>query len=125
MFNATRENVILVGRLAGGDVDYTAMSPAESLARERAACADHLEAIGEAINAGAQFFRSHLLLSIFKMAELEVVHGEPTSTGSPTSSPPSYLLVFLLCAGLLVIARPPPPSTGGSRRRRGPAGRIT
>lgn len=89
---------MIAGKL-NDEVDYSMLSPMESLAKEKVClkmivisiqiynrlcflqeeCADLLEAISDRINSRHPDFVSHLLLSIFKMAEVEVVQVEPSS----------------------------------------------
>lgn len=79
LFNTTRENVIIVGKLSD-EIDYNTLSPMESLSREKQECVDLLETVSERINSRNADFASHLLLSIFKMAEVEIVQVEPSSS---------------------------------------------
>jgi hypothetical protein len=97
----TRENVIIAGKLSE-EVDYTTLSPMESLAKEKEQCAELLEIISDRINSRNPDFISHLLLSIFKMAEVEIVQIEPNST-SRIESLPHHLLVSTLL--LTIISR--------------------
>ncbi|XP_063929586.1 uncharacterized protein LOC135141921 isoform X2 [Zophobas morio] len=93
LFNMTRENVIIVGKLSD-EVDYSMLSPMESLTKEKEQCAQLLEIISDRINSRNPDFISHLLLSIFKMAEVEIVQIEPNS--SKTYSLAQHLLVSIL-----------------------------
>lgn len=102
--------MVIAGKLSD-DVDYSMLSPAESLTKEKVKqsftiplrlnlffqeeCADLLEVISDRINSKHPDFVSHLLLSIFKMAEVEIVQVEPSSA-SPQS-------LFHLTAGLIVF----------------------
>lgn len=58
-------------------------------------CANLLETISDRINSRHPDFVSHLLLSIFKMAEVEVVQVEP-SFASSAFQVAAYLVVLML-----------------------------
>lgn len=60
-------------------------------------CAQLLEIISDRINSRNPEFISHLLLSIFKMAEVEIVQIEPNSTSR------TYLLAHHLLVYLIII----------------------
>ncbi|XP_050306810.1 uncharacterized protein LOC126743654 isoform X5 [Anthonomus grandis grandis] len=99
-FNSTRENVILVGRLSD-EIDTSKMTPLEIWHREKEECAEYFELITERVNNRHSEFLSHVLLSVFKMAEIEIVPME-TSAG-PISSNSSHLLtVIFLCLTKLI-----------------------
>ncbi|KAJ8958926.1 hypothetical protein NQ318_019695 [Aromia moschata] len=80
-FNSTRENVIIAGKLSE-EVDTSKFSPQEILLKEKEECAELLEAVSDRINSRHPDFISHLLLSIFKMAEVEIIQIEPSSSSS-------------------------------------------
>ncbi|XP_044765670.1 uncharacterized protein LOC123321927 isoform X1 [Coccinella septempunctata] len=85
LFNITRENVIIMGKLSD-EVDYNTLSPAESFQKEKEQCTELLEIISDRINSRNPDFISHLLLSIFKMAEVEIIQIEQSSTAVSFSS---------------------------------------
>ncbi|XP_045481451.1 uncharacterized protein LOC123685686 isoform X5 [Harmonia axyridis] len=78
LFNITRENVIIIGKLSE-EVDYNTLSPTESFHKEKEECTELMEIISDRINSRNPDFISHLLLSIFKMAEVEIIQIEHSS----------------------------------------------
>ncbi|XP_032664801.1 uncharacterized protein LOC116841223 isoform X3 [Odontomachus brunneus] len=100
LYNATRENVIAVVRL-GTDNPPLNSSQAQSLQhllRVKEECASMMQDLSDKINNKHHEVHTHPLLSIFKMAEVEVKM--PYSNEAITRSP-SGLLVVLLAIGLL------------------------
>lgn len=55
-----------------------------------------MEAISDRINSRHPDFISHLLLSIFKMAEVEVVQVEPSSTSQGFPVAANLIIIMLL-----------------------------
>ncbi|KAF7268626.1 hypothetical protein GWI33_018275 [Rhynchophorus ferrugineus] len=98
-FNATRENVIIAGKLSD-DADTTKLTPSEILSKEKDECAEFMEVISDRINSRYPEFLSHVLLSVFKMAEVEIVPIE-TSSASFTHRSSGTLMVHLIL--ILVI----------------------
>ncbi|KAH0956446.1 hypothetical protein HN011_000519, partial [Eciton burchellii] len=102
LYNATRENVIAVARL-GTDNPPLNSSQAQSLQhllRVKKECASMMQDLSEKINNKHHEVHTHPLLSIFKMAEVEV--RMPYSNESAISRSPSALLLVLLAfVGLL------------------------
>ncbi|XP_056644465.1 uncharacterized protein LOC130450215 [Diorhabda sublineata] len=94
-FNATKENVILSGKLSE-DIDYSKLSPPEILAKEKEECVDLLETVSEKINSKNRDFVSHLLLSIFKMAEVEIIPIETKSSSAIYFFTPHILILSVL-----------------------------
>lgn len=94
LFNITRENVIIAGKL-GEPIDYGTLSAKESFEKEKEECAELLEIISNRINSRNPDFISHLLLSIFKMAQVEIIQIGPSSFGSKHYSN-DFVLLFLL-----------------------------
>ncbi|XP_060519093.1 uncharacterized protein LOC132697510 isoform X2 [Cylas formicarius] len=93
-FNSTRENVIIVGKLSN-EVDTTKLTPSELLLKEKDECADYMEIISDRINTRNADFMSHVLLSVFKMAEVEIVPIETASSAKRYISEKSiFLLIF-------------------------------
>lgn len=104
--------MVIAGKL-NDEVDYSMLSPMESLVKEKVGdgtymlcvfslyfllqeeCADLLEAVSDRINSRHPDFVSHLLLSIFKMAEVEVVQVEPSSV-SHAFQITVNLIIFML-----------------------------
>lgn len=62
-------------------------------------CAELLEIISDRINSRNPNFTSHLLLSIFKMAEVEIVQIEPSLTAAP------YLVAHHLLVSTFLLIR--------------------
>ncbi|ERL95219.1 hypothetical protein D910_12486 [Dendroctonus ponderosae] len=93
-FNATRENVIIVGKLSD-EVDVSKLTPMEILEKEKDQCADLMELIVDRINNRDAEFLSHILLSIFKMAEIEIVPVETSGAFHPDVSQLFTLTTFL------------------------------
>ncbi|XP_057666846.1 uncharacterized protein LOC130900327 [Diorhabda carinulata] len=94
-FNATKENVILSGKLSE-DIDYSKLSPPEILAKEKEECVDLLEMVSEKINSKNRDFVSNLLLSIFKMAEVEIIPIETKSSSAIYFFKPHILILSVL-----------------------------
>ncbi|CAH1117369.1 unnamed protein product [Phaedon cochleariae] len=99
-FNATKENVILAGKLSE-EIDYSTLLPPEVLSKEKEECVELLETISERINTRNPDFVSHLLLSIFKMAEVEIIQMEPTSSSPKYSYRMDVTLVSIAFTILL------------------------
>ncbi|XP_030753548.1 uncharacterized protein LOC115880481 [Sitophilus oryzae] len=99
-FNATRENVIIIGKISD-DIDTSKMTPAEILEKEKEECAEYLDLVSDRINLRHPEFLSHVLLSIFKMAEVEIVPLETSSACHVHRSTFSTLLS--LAVPLLVL----------------------
>ncbi|XP_012059451.1 PREDICTED: uncharacterized protein LOC105622646 [Atta cephalotes] len=96
LYNATRENVIAVARL-GTDNPPLNSSQAQSLQhllRVKEECASMMQDLSDKINNKHHEVRTHPLLSIFKMAEVEVKM--PYSNEAAISRSSSVLLVVLL-----------------------------
>ncbi|XP_039441006.1 uncharacterized protein LOC120421797 isoform X2 [Culex pipiens pallens] len=96
LFNITEENIILSIRLPH-DPKLTNL---ELLRQEKDHCTKILETISHQINTQHVEMSAHRLLSIFKMAEVQVVWPE-VSRASPSSPRSSHLV--LLLATLLAI----------------------
>ncbi|KAL1497089.1 hypothetical protein ABEB36_008104 [Hypothenemus hampei] len=92
-FNSTRENVIIVGKLSD-EIDVNQMTPVEILEREKEECAKLMEIIVDRINNKHVDFLSHVLLSIFKIAEIEIV---PIQTSSASSLQSSSVKQIIVC----------------------------
>ncbi|GJQ66813.1 hypothetical protein Trydic_g18581 [Trypoxylus dichotomus] len=76
------------------------LSPMESLSKEKKECAELLETIGEKINSKNPEFVSHLLLSIFKMAEVEIV---PIEASSASVVLPIKLYLVIVASALSIL----------------------
>ncbi|XP_058795121.1 uncharacterized protein LOC131666463 isoform X3 [Phymastichus coffea] len=105
LYNATRENVIAAARLLTDAGQLAAnLSQAQSLQhllRIKEECAAMLQELSEKINNRHQEVHSHPLLSIFKMAEVEIKL--PRASGSAARTPllpPALLLLLLLLLAL-------------------------
>ncbi|XP_025155019.1 uncharacterized protein LOC105191889 isoform X4 [Harpegnathos saltator] len=101
LYNATRENVIAVARL-GTDNPPLNSSQAQSLQhllRVKEECASMMQDLSDKINNKHHEVHTHPLLSIFKMAEVEVKM--PYSNEAAISRSRPGLLVVLLALGLL------------------------
>ncbi|OXU22364.1 hypothetical protein TSAR_013411, partial [Trichomalopsis sarcophagae] len=117
LYNVTKENVIAVARLM---TDSTSASPTSSgnatsaqtlqhLLRIKEECASMLQDLSEKINNRHQEVHSHPLLSIFKMAEVEIKL--PRASGalrfaSSSSSLGLLLVCLLVTLRLAVFAEP-------------------
>ncbi|KAL0121424.1 hypothetical protein PUN28_006737 [Cardiocondyla obscurior] len=100
LYNATRENVIAVARL-GTDNPPLNSSQAQSLQhllRIKEECASMMQDLSDKINNKHHEVHTHPLLSIFKMAEVEVKM--PYSSEAAISRSSSALLVVLFAIGL-------------------------
>ncbi|KAK9308255.1 hypothetical protein QLX08_001720 [Tetragonisca angustula] len=97
LYNATRENVIAVARL-GTDNPPLNSSQAQSLQhllRVKEECASMLQDLSDKINNKHHEVHTHPLLSIFKMAEVEVKLPYSNEVGGLSRSS-SFLLVAIL-----------------------------
>ncbi|XP_043281880.1 uncharacterized protein [Venturia canescens] len=95
LYNVTRENVIAVARL-GGDNPALNSSQAQSLQhllRVKEECSGMLQNLSDKINGRHQEVHTHPLLSIFKMAEVEIKL--PQGSYASLSRTSSWLLVLL------------------------------
>ncbi|XP_049807107.1 uncharacterized protein LOC126249498 [Schistocerca nitens] len=99
LYNVTKENLILVAKLkkedSSAEDDSPQISSADLLVREKEECAGPLQELSSKINSRHPELHSHLLLSIFKMAEVEVK--VPDGRGARAAPAP---LALLLAAGL-------------------------
>ncbi|XP_012234454.1 uncharacterized protein Gfrl isoform X4 [Linepithema humile] len=101
LYNATRENVIAVARL-GTDNPPLNSSQAQSLQhllRVKEECASMMQDLSEKINNKHHEVHTHPLLSIFKMAEVEVKM--PYTNEAAISRSSSTFFIVLLAVGLL------------------------
>ncbi|XP_021922539.1 uncharacterized protein LOC110831160 isoform X2 [Zootermopsis nevadensis] len=88
LYNVTKENLILVAKIKKESRGANPRPSLDLLMREKEECAGPLHDISEKINSHHPELHSHLLLSIFKMAEVEVKvpdsnSGLRLSTGVP------------------------------------------
>ncbi|XP_069692886.1 uncharacterized protein Gfrl isoform X1 [Periplaneta americana] len=95
LYNVTRENLILMAKISKDSRGASQRSSLDLLMREKEECAGPLHDISEKINSHHPELHSHLLLSIFKMAEVEVKVPD-TNTGSHFSVKPSAVLLVVL-----------------------------
>ncbi|XP_020291450.1 uncharacterized protein LOC109858520 [Pseudomyrmex gracilis] len=96
LYNSTRENVIAVARLETDNLPLNSsqgQSP-QHLLRVKEECASTMKQVSDKINNKHHEVHTHPLLSIFKMAEVEV--RMPYSDEAAISQPSSALLVVLL-----------------------------
>ncbi|PSN49823.1 hypothetical protein C0J52_08838 [Blattella germanica] len=95
LYNVTRENLILMAKINSKEARSANQRPSvELLMREKEECAGPLHDISEKINSHHPELHSHLLLSIFKMAEVEVKVPDSNS-GPRISLEPCAVLVAL------------------------------
>ncbi|CAG2052918.1 unnamed protein product [Timema podura] len=98
LYNVTKENLIVMAKLSSeilrahnkGKGHHSSL---ELLTKEKEECVAPLQDISEKINTHHPEFHSHLLLSIFKMAEVEV-KVPSKSSGSPANPQPSWVLLL-------------------------------
>ncbi|KZC12899.1 GDNF family receptor alpha-1, partial [Dufourea novaeangliae] len=103
LYNATRENVIAVARL-GTDNPPLNSSQAQSLQqllRVKEECASMLQDLSDKINNKHHDVHTHPLLSIFKMAEVEVKLPYSNEVGGLSRSSSALLVAILLLLSLL------------------------
>ncbi|XP_043256907.1 uncharacterized protein LOC122399910 isoform X2 [Colletes gigas] len=103
LYNATRENVIAVARL-GTDNPPLNSSQAQSLQhllRVKEECGSMLQDLSDKINNKHHEVHTHPLLSIFKMAEVEVKLPYSNEVGGLTRSSSFLLVAILLLLSLL------------------------
>ncbi|XP_076230314.1 glial cell line-derived neurotrophic family receptor-like isoform X2 [Nomia melanderi] len=103
LYNATRENVIAVARL-GTDNPPLNSSQAQSLQhllRVKEECASMLQDLSDKINNKHHEVHTHPLLSIFKMAEVEVKLPYSNEVAGPTGPSGSLLAGLLLLVSLV------------------------
>ncbi|XP_046745350.1 uncharacterized protein LOC124410782 isoform X2 [Diprion similis] len=124
LYNVTKENVIAVARLKSdtsltGNTSRQSRSQSElqtqvqtlqQLKRVKDECAEMLRDLSEKINNKHHEVYTHPLLSIFKMAEVEVRLPQ-TNTGSPSRSVKNplqrlFLTLLLVATSYLVTRRP-------------------
>ncbi|XP_015594645.1 uncharacterized protein LOC107267434 isoform X8 [Cephus cinctus] len=114
LYNVTRENVIAVARLG---TDNPALNGSQTqslqhLLRIKEECASMLQELSEKINNRHQEVHTHPLLSIFKMAEVEIKL--PYSSEATTIRSSCCLLAVALLAVLFTISRAPRSSSSSS-----------
>ncbi|PNF37375.1 hypothetical protein B7P43_G17199 [Cryptotermes secundus] len=95
LYNVTKENLILVAKVSKESRGTKQRPPLDLLMREKEECAGPLHDISEKINSHHPELHSHLLLSIFKMAEVEVKVPD-TNSGPRISNSVSVVLMLLL-----------------------------
>ncbi|XP_075217869.1 uncharacterized protein LOC142322676 [Lycorma delicatula] len=104
LFSITMENIILVAKLADSNSSLTRNLHQQTnynlLLKEKEECVGVLQEISDRINSRDSLVHSHLLLSIFKMAEVEVVY--PVASSCPgTHYTVSLNLVIVSVVSLL------------------------
>ncbi|XP_034944685.1 uncharacterized protein Gfrl [Chelonus insularis] len=96
LYNVTRENVIAVARLGGDNPppNSTQAQSLQHLLRIKEECGGMLQDLSDKINNKHQEVHTHPLLSIFKMAEVEVKL-PPGSKATKTTNPSSFILFII------------------------------
>uniref|UniRef100_A0A1A9UEY8 Uncharacterized protein n=1 Tax=Glossina austeni TaxID=7395 RepID=A0A1A9UEY8_GLOAU len=100
LFNMTDENIIIAARLPH-DAKLKAI---ESLRKEKDECTTILKTITHHINSEHHELQSHRLLSIFKMAEVEIVWPENNATVDLNRTISGNLLIFTLITLTLITS---------------------
>ncbi|XP_023247990.1 uncharacterized protein LOC106637711 [Copidosoma floridanum] len=103
LYNVTKENVIAVARLMTDGSSSNNVSQAQSLKhllRVKEECASMLQGLSDKINNRHHEVYTHPLLSIFKMAEVEIKLPRASSATSSGASPLLFglLLLILVCS---------------------------
>ncbi|XP_059470951.1 uncharacterized protein LOC132193967 isoform X2 [Neocloeon triangulifer] len=109
LYNMSKENVILVAKLVNENFTYTkegvSKATLHQLQQEKEECSAPLQELSNKINNQNADVHSHQLLSIIKMAEVEVKVPESSSSGAAApltgSVGPASCLLLVLVAHLL------------------------
>ncbi|KAL1130012.1 hypothetical protein AAG570_012955, partial [Ranatra chinensis] len=100
LFSMSTENIILVAKLTESNSTLTRNIINEAnpslLQKQKEECLKPLQEISDMINAQDPIVHTHLLLSIFKMAEVEVIYPAPSSNNCISPSELNIGIVLLL-----------------------------
>ncbi|XP_045527051.1 uncharacterized protein LOC123715790 isoform X2 [Pieris brassicae] len=96
LFNISNENVIISASVPQKEQETLKEAGEPLLDKEKEACIDVLKIIKARINTQHEDISSHLLLSIFKIAEVDVVYPAPPASSSPHFTPSKVLYTLLI-----------------------------
>ncbi|XP_050357026.1 uncharacterized protein LOC126777842 isoform X2 [Nymphalis io] len=95
LFNISNENVIISASVPQKEQDALREAGEGLLDREKEACIDVLKIVKSHINSQHEDISSHLLLSIFKIAEVDVVYPAPPSSAINSNGPNITLYIMI------------------------------
>ncbi|VVC99236.1 unnamed protein product [Leptidea sinapis] len=100
LFNISNENVIISASVPPKEHETLKEAGEVLLDKEKEACIDVLKIVKTRINSQHEDISSHLLLSIFKIAEVDVVYPTPPSSGNARLDPNKilYVVIFITVA---------------------------
>ncbi|XP_063834849.1 uncharacterized protein LOC135084037 [Ostrinia nubilalis] len=101
LFNISNENVIISASVPQREQESLREAGEALLDREKEECIDVLKEVKTRINTQHEDISSHLLLSIFKIAEVDVVYPAPPSSAITSHRPQSLLYLFIILITIL------------------------
>ncbi|KAJ0171122.1 hypothetical protein K1T71_013321 [Dendrolimus kikuchii] len=98
LFNISNENVIISASIPQKEQELLREAGEALLDREKEECIDVLKVVKSRINSQEEDISSHLLLSIFKIAEVDVVYPTPPSSAIAAQKPLTiiYFIIILI-----------------------------
>ncbi|KAL4712576.1 hypothetical protein ACJJTC_007592 [Scirpophaga incertulas] len=101
LFNISNENVIISASVPQREQEALKDAGEALLDREKEECIDVLKVVKSRINSQHEDISSHLLLSIFKIAEVDVVYPAPPSSAITAHHPSKILYIIILILTIL------------------------
>ncbi|XP_069362610.1 uncharacterized protein [Maniola hyperantus] len=95
LFNISNENVIISASVPPKEQEALKEAGEALLDKEKEACIDVLKVVKTRINSQHEDISSHLLLSIFKIAEVDVVYPTPPSSAITSNRPDIKLYIII------------------------------
>ncbi|XP_048486782.1 uncharacterized protein LOC105383545 isoform X4 [Plutella xylostella] len=101
LYNMSNENVIISASVTPREQEALREAGEPLLDREKEECIDILKVVKSRINSQHEDISSHLLLSIFKIAEVDVVYPTPLSLAG-NNAPSRNMILFIVSTNLLL-----------------------
>ncbi|KAL0859511.1 hypothetical protein ABMA27_010667 [Loxostege sticticalis] len=101
LFNISNENVIISASVPQREQESLREAGEALLDREKEECIDVLKEVKTRINTQHEDISSHLLLSIFKIAEVDVVYPAPPSSAITSHRPHSIIYIIIILITIL------------------------
>ncbi|KAF9797521.1 hypothetical protein SFRURICE_006133, partial [Spodoptera frugiperda] len=101
LFNISNENVIISASVPPREQEMLREAGDALLDREKEECIDVLKVVKSRINSQHEDISSHLLLSIFKIAEVDVVYPTPPSSAITSHKPVKLFYIAIILLTLL------------------------
>ncbi|XP_072945900.1 uncharacterized protein [Epargyreus clarus] len=101
LFNISNENVIISASVPPREQELLRDAGETLLDKEKEECIDVLKIVKSRINSQHEDISSHLLLSIFKIAEVDVVYPTPPSSAIGSHKPGKMVYIFIFLITIL------------------------